>query len=241
MASACIRAGHDKALSRPFLPAQSAVWGLVLFCFFLAGPLPARADSWSPEAEIRSYLLSTYPWADVDISNLEYSAELPAGRPVSITVEKTPPGNSLFRFKFRGGGTVLAAAHIRAFDRVVMTRSAFRKGYVLKPDDVYPTLMESGRIPKGALRSEEKIIGRPLLRSVVPNVPVTDMMVSDTALVRRGHKVSILVESAGFSIKALGEMKADAAVGDSVKALNLQSKKTVFGQLVDENTVRVEF
>jgi flagella basal body P-ring formation protein FlgA len=213
---------------------------MAIFCLFLAGPFVAAA-SWSPEAELRTYLLGHFPWADVDISNLEFSAELPAGRPVSITVEKTPPGNALFRLEFKGGGTVLATAHIRAFDRVVMTRSAFRKGYVLKPDDVYPTLMESGRIPKGAVRTEEKIIGRPLLRSVVPNVPVTDMMVSDTQLVRRGHKVSILVEAAGFSIKALGETKADAAVGDSVKALNLLSKKTVCGQLVDENTVRVEF
>ena len=122
-----------------------------------------------------------------------------------------------------------------------MSRSGFRKGYVLKQNDVYTTLMETARIPKGAVREEDQVVGRPLFRSVVSSMPITDAMVSDKPCVKRGHKVVLVVESARFSIKAMGEMKQDAVAGENVRVLSPMSKKIVTGLLVDENTVRVEF
>jgi flagella basal body P-ring formation protein FlgA len=206
--------------------------------------VPAAAEAagaWNPEKTLREHLESHYPWAEVDVSGLKADAELPARAPVSITVEKTPPGRSVFRFEFEGGKSVQVAASVRVFDHVVMTRSAFRRGYVLRQDDVYTTLMESGRIPKGALREEERVIGKPLLRSVVANRPVTRAVVSDTPLVKRGQKVALVVESPEFSIRTLAEMKHDAAVGEYVKVVSVMSRKILTGLLVDENTVRVEF
>jgi flagella basal body P-ring formation protein FlgA len=177
----------------------------------------------------------------VDISGLRLSAEKPAEEPSSITVEKTPPGNVVFRIDFPGNKSIRATAFVKVYDRVIMSRGAYRKGYVLKQQDMYPTLMESGRMPKSAVREEDRIIGKALVRSIIPNVPITDDMVSEIPLVKRGHKVVLSVEASGFSIKTMGETKQDASVGDYVKVVNLNSKKVVAGLLVDENTVRVEY
>jgi len=210
-------------------------------CFALVVPSIAAAASWSPDDVLKTYIHDHYPWADVDITVLQVSGELPSSSPIAVLVEKTPPGKSVFRFEFRSGKSVLVMATIKAFDRVFMSRSGFRRGYVLQRDDVYSTLMESDRIPKGALRDEEQVIGKPLLRSIVSNVPLTDDMVSEMPLVKRGHKVVLSIESSGFSIKAMGETKQDAPVGEYVKVINLSSHKVVTGMLIDANTVRVEY
>lgn len=190
---------------------------------------------------LTAYVKDHYPWSEVDVTDMHLSSQQPAEQPAAITVEKTPPGKSVFRFEYPGGKSILVTAQVKAYDRVFMSRSGFRKGYVLTRNDIYPTLMETARIPKGAVREEDQAIGRPLLRSVVSNMPLTDAQVSDKPHVRRGHKVIIVAESAGFSIKAMGEIKQDAVAGEYVQVLSQISRKVVSGLLVDENTVRVEF
>jgi flagella basal body P-ring formation protein FlgA len=214
---------------------------LLLIIGILLLPGISESAPWSVEAALKTYLKDHYPWAEVDLSGLRLSAAKPVEEPSNIAIEKTPPGNAVFRLDFPGNKSIRVTASVKAYDRVIMSRGAYRKGYVLQQQDMYPTLMESGRLPKSAVREEGRIIGKPLARSIVPNVPITEDMVSETPLVKRGHKVVLCVESSGFSIKTVGETKQDASVGDYVKAVNLNSKRVVTGLLVDENTVRVEF
>lgn len=236
------RGGCNTGLtSSSYLVSPAVLLISVALGFLLILPAVAAAAAWSPEGELTTYLKEHYPWAEVDISDFQLSAAPPTERPVAIIVEKTPPGRSVFRFDFRKARSITATAMVRAFDRVFMSRTAFRKDYVLRQGDVYPTLMETGRIPKGAVREEGRIIGKPIIRSIVPNAPITDAMVSETPIVKRGRTVVLCVEASGFSIKAKGETRQDASVGDYIKAMNLSSKKIVTGLLVDEDTVRVEF
>ncbi len=213
---------------------------LALF-FLLILPAVASAATWSPESELRTYLQKHYPWAEVDISDLQMSVFPPTEPPAAIFVEKTPPGRSVFRFEFRKNNSITVTAMIKTFDRVFMSRTALRKDYVLHQDDIYPTLMETCRIPQGAVREENRLIGKPLIHSIVQNMPITDAMVSETPIVKRGHPVVLYVASSGFSIKVMGETSQDAQVGDYVKAINLSSKKTVTGLLVDQDTIQVDY
>jgi flagella basal body P-ring formation protein FlgA len=220
-------------------PAVLPLITALFFCFMQ--PAVAFGGDWSIETELRTYLKAHYPWAAVDISDLQVSAAPPTERPVTIIVEKTPPGRSVFRFEFRKSRSITATALVKTFDRVFMSRNSFRKDRVLRQGDIYPTLMETCRIPRGAVREESRLIGKPLVRSIVQNAPITDAMVSETPIVKRGRTVVLSVDSSGFSIKAMGQTRQDAAVGDYVKAINLSSKKIVTGLLVDEDTVRVEY
>jgi len=60
-------------------------------------------------------------------------------------------------------------------------------------------------------------------------------------MVKRGRKVTLVAEGGGMRIATHGETRENAYVDDAVKAVNLASKRTVTGILVDENTVRVDF
>lgn len=236
--------GQQKTEVRRQAPTRSMapLFVLLLCLTSVICPLSyAFSSSWTPEGEIRIYLKAHYPWAETELIGLRVNGELPAERPATVVVEKAPPGNSVFRFDFRNGRTVTATVFVKTFDQVVLSRSGLRKGYVLTGDDVYSTLMNSNRIPRGALREQGRAIGKPLMRSLVANAPITDAMISDTPLVKRGHKVVLSVESRGFTIRTAGEIKSDAAVGELVKVENYGSKKIVTGMLIDENTVRVEY
>ena len=213
---------------------------LMLFVLCLMSS-SVKAIPWSPEAVLKADLKENYPWADMEIDDLLVSDKLPDEQPSKIVVEKGPPGKTVFTMEFRNGVKITATGSVKAFDWVVMSARAFRKGHNLQRDDVFPKLMDITRIPKGAIRSAEQMIGKPLTRSIVANVPLVDTMIAVMPVVKKGRKVMLVIESPSFIITALGEIKENSSVGSRVKAVNLASKKIISGLLLNENTVKVEF
>lgn len=211
--------------------------------FFLASALAlqtAQADTVDLAARLQDKILETSPWSSVEVTDVRLAGPLPACAAPDISLLKPPPGPILFAVEC-GRTRIEGTAYAKAYDQVVMSRGAFAKGHRLREDDVYPAAMEIGRMPRGAVREVQLAVGRTLTRSVLPGAPLTDAAVSDRPVVKRGAKIFLLAAGGEFTIRAQGEIRHDAAVGDRVKAVNLQSKKTVSGMLVNENTVQVEF
>jgi len=190
---------------------------------------------------LKQYLRSNFPWAEVEISDMLLNAELPGGLPERIIVEKAPPGKTVFALFFKNGKKITATADIKAFDRILVSRRAFRKGYALQEDDFYETLMDVTRIPIGALKNVEEGVTKVLVRSIGANMPITDSMLSEATVVKKGHRVRLVAEYPGLSVSTKGEIRENGRIGDYVKAVNLSSKKVVSGLLIDESTVKVDF
>ncbi len=190
---------------------------------------------------LKAFVKETYPWAEVDITDVALSSEPSAGQPERILVQKGLPNKTVFLLEYKDGKRITATAQVKAFDWAVMTRRALRKGYVLQKEDVYTILMEIGRIPKDAVRVSDQLVGATLSRPVIANAPLVAGMVQESQQVKRGQRVMIVAESDSFSIMAKGELKETGYVGTDVKVLNLDSKKIVVGRLVSENTVKVVF
>jgi flagella basal body P-ring formation protein FlgA len=201
----------------------------------------AQAKGASPEQILRSFVLERRPWADVDFRALSLDAEPPAGTPRRIVVRQGLPGRTVFAMEYPDGRTVTATADVLAFEEIVVTARPLLKNHLLTEDDVCVARKEIGRIPPGAVRDLHEAIGKVLTRSVGANLPVVSRYLAGSMLVKRGRKVTLLIESGGLRIATLGETRENAYVDDVVKAVNLASKKTVTGILVDENTVRVDF
>lgn len=212
-----------------------------LIWFLLLTSPSAIAQLWSPEAGLKAYLKDNYPWTEIEIHDLIIAREIPDGQPVKIGVDKGPPGKTVFVIEFKNGVKITATAYVKAFDWIVMSGRAFRKGYCLQKDDVFGKLIDVTRIPKGAIKSPEQVVGKPLTRSIIANIPLVDNMVTDTPAVKKGRRLILLVESPSFIITAIGEIKENGHIGSQVKAVALASKKVISGLLVDENTIKVEF
>jgi flagella basal body P-ring formation protein FlgA len=210
---------------------------LPVICF-----LPSSmAASYNIEDVLKEYIMENYPWADVEINNIVLSSALPEEMPAKINIIKAPPGKTVFTMEFKNARKVEAAANVRVFEQVVMSRRPMSKGSFLQQKDVYVMLMDIARLPSGFIGSTDAVVGKQLTRSIIANKPILDSMVSDSLLIKKGQRVAILAESPGLNVSTIGETNESAYVGSFVKVINISTKKIITGRLVDESTVRVEF
>lgn len=193
------------------------------------------------EDALRSYLKGRYPWSEIEIRNLAISGEIPEGVIKDIYVDKRPPGRIVFTVQYSNGKKILVTANVKAFDWVVMSRRPQGKGYLLKEDDLFRSLMDVTKIPRGAIKEIDEARGMSLRRSIIANSPLTQEMLAEGNIVKKGSRVLIVAESPAFTITATGELRENGYVGSLVRAINLSSRKTVRGILINENTLKVEF
>lgn len=211
-----------------------------LFTLFLINSL-TLALSWNPKDFLLNYLKSNYPWRKIELSDFSISGRLLDEPPVKISLEKGPPGKTVFKMEFKNGEFVVGTTNVRVFEEVIFSKKALKKGYCLQREDLYEKTVEITRIPTGAMNNIDNVVGKTLTRSIIANVPITDYMLAFNPILKRGHKVNLIIESPSFIITTLGELKENAYVGDTVKVVNTASKKIISGLLVDESTVRVSF
>ena len=217
------------------------LWLIIMVWCILLGDARASSLHWNPDVVLTAYIKEHYPWAEVEINNLAFTGVVPDEAPVRIMVEKGLPGRTVFSIEFGNGQKIKATAEVRALDWVVMSTRAFRKGYQIQEGDVYMKLADATRIPSGAVKKADLVIDKLLTRSLTANSPLLSSMVSDTPMVKRGQRVTLMINAAHFRITAQGEMREGNYVGSYVKTVNLASKKILRGLLLDENTVRIEF
>lgn len=213
---------------------------ITFFLFFVFFSLSAAYGA-GIEDTIKAYLKEHYPWAEIEVKDLSFDGSIPQGEVRRIYIDRRPLGRSLFTIQYANGGRLLVTANIKAFDWVVMSRAPLGKGYVLSKDDLYKALMDVTKIPRGAIRDTEEAIGKTLRRSIIANSPLTIEMLAEGIGVKKGSRVMIIAESPSFVITTVGELKENGYVGSTVKAINLASKKTIKGILINENTLRVDF
>ncbi len=206
-----------------------------------AAPSAAHAAGPAPAEILRTYVLGHRPWADVEVRNLTLSADLPAGSPGRIVVERGLPGRTVFAMEYGNGVTVKAAADVAAFEEVVASARPLSRERALAEGDVCLVRMEVENIPTGAVTDPQAVVGKTLTRSIGANLPIVDRYLAGSPLVKRGGKVTLLVETGRVRITAAGQIRDNAYVNASVRAVNIMSRKTVTGILIDENTVRVDF
>ncbi len=198
------------------------------------------AVSYDMQSILKTYIKKNFPWAEIEISELSVSEPIFA-MPERILIEKGPPGKTVFILHFENGKKVNATAYIKAYDWIVMSSKAMRKGHHLLQTDIFSTLMDITKIPRGAINRIDNAAGMQLTRSVNANVPLVDIMVKDRTVVKKGQMVFLVIESPKFTIRTTGEIRANAFVGSQAKVINLASKRVISGVLIDENTVKIEF
>jgi len=222
---------------------DAARFFLVLSAVVLAlyAPSAAHARGPAPAEILRTYVLEHRPWADVEVRNLVLSTDPPADSPRRIVVERGLPGRTVFAMEYGDGITVKATADVAAFAEVVASARPLSRERPLKEGDVCLVRMEVENIPTGAVTDLRAVVGKTLTRSIGANLPIVDRYLAGSTLVKRGGKVTLLVETGRIRITTTGETRDNAYVHTSVRAVNLASRKTVTGILIDENTVRVDY
>ncbi len=186
------------------------------------------------------YIKKYYPYEKIQISRITSSKPLPEHLPDKVTIEEVFPHKAVLLLQYKETGQIRVKVAIKGFERVVFAKRFLRKGEVLERADLYVGIVEADRVPSDAVRRPEEVLGKTVSRSISPNIIIRESMVISGPLIRKGKPVLIVVETPTFRITAPGRLNETASVGELVKVINLSTKKTVIGILIDENTVRIE-
>jgi flagella basal body P-ring formation protein FlgA len=130
---------------------------------------------------------------------------------------------------------------IDRFEDVVCAIQPLERGTVLTPDDLCLEKRNISKLPANVLRSSESLAGKRLKRSVKAGTVLLANAVDVPPLIKKGDRVTIVVESSSLRIMALGVAKGQGSAGDQIRVKNLMNDKEIVASVVDSSTVRVHF
>ena len=176
------------------------------------------------------------------------SVVLPKGRVTCKVV--TPPNMDFFGLiplsvVFNVNGLfqkkVLVTVDIEVLTEVVVTKRPFGRYKMITEDDICLQKRDISNLPSNIITSSEDVLGKRAKRAIDAKTVLRTDLIEFPPLVRRGDIVSIIAESDGLKITALGEVKKKGRMGERIRVVNLDSKKGIYARVLDANTVKVDF
>jgi flagella basal body P-ring formation protein FlgA len=114
------------------------------------------------------------------------------------------------------------------------------RGHILSEGDLSESQVPFSQA-KGALKEVSQVVGQTLKVSLRTGSPVRDRDLVQTSLVKKGETVTIIAQSGGLKVTALGQAKQDGALGQTIAVINQDSKKTISGKVIGPGMVEVKF
>ncbi len=131
------------------------------------------------------------------------------------------------------------SADIVKIQKVVVTRRKLRRLDIVEADDVTLEMIRTRNQRRRYENDPEAVIGKRLIQSLGKGVPVRVDQLELAPLIRRGDRVTMVFKSEGLKILTTGEAKQDGNLGETIKVVNLDSKKMVFGEVLNSGDVGV--
>jgi flagella basal body P-ring formation protein FlgA len=233
------------------------VFGMLFVCFTsgqgVAGPLENYSLK-APEIEEQAlrFLEERIPWdPEMTEVNVDYDGKdiiLPAGE---LEMNFSLPGRKvrLGRFPVQAKITVnkVFQKRLRLIAKLersivlIKTSRRVRRGEILTEADVVQEISKSNRNYSTAITSLEDAVGFEAVHSMGAGRVVTINSLRKPPLVKKGDRVMLVVEKGSMKITVPGVVKEKGFKNSLIQVQNLQTKKTVFGQVVDPQTVKVNF
>jgi flagella basal body P-ring formation protein FlgA len=129
----------------------------------------------------------------------------------------------------------------RFYKDVIKTTNRMEKGHIITEEDLEVSEVDSSRVGRGTFVDPKELIGLMSNRNINSGQVLKMNMVKKPTLVKQGDRVLIMAKMGPMKITIPGIVKEKGFKGSMVRVLNTQSKKEVYGRVVDANTVRVNF
>lgn len=160
-----------------------------------------------------------------------------------ILDEQIKPGNNIVGLKFLLNGKLLKylEIHIRVkmLADVWVTSRAIPSNTKLSKNDF---VIKSKSINGSSMPLDiEDLIGRELSRTTTQDEYITREMLASEVLVKRGEKVTIVVQSGGIRIRCTGTSVQDGAAGQQIRVKRDGSAAVLTGKVTDDGSVLVYY
>ncbi|MFZ1984881.1 MAG: flagellar basal body P-ring formation chaperone FlgA [Desulfatitalea sp.] len=222
-----------------------------------AGPVKVtRNHIGVTDAQIRgaveSFIQTHAPWSadQMKIRPIEYSQshKLPPGE---VTLQVMAPKHSdwlgavPFQVQLLVDGEAVkrtsVPAYIEVWQEVVLAAKPLGRNQPITREDLQIQTMNLARVPSNAIVHVDQVLGRRANRAIAVNSVLRIDQVELPPIVRKGDVVQVLAESARLKITTQAVAQENGAIGQKIQVMNVGSKKNIHAQVIDAQTVRIDF
>ncbi|MCC6544074.1 MAG: flagellar basal body P-ring formation protein FlgA [Nitrospirae bacterium] len=200
---------------------------------------------------IKEYVIQNSPWTEDQINvknvNISNKLALPAGWSYNIKVAPSSSmiGRSSFLLDIAGSDNSFQSswvtAEIEVLVEVVLASKPLKERQMVGADDIYIGRKDLSRLPAGYISDINQIPGKRVKRFVGTNSILTENILEEPPLFKKGEKVFIVAESASLKVIAVGVADEDGYRGRPVRITNTQSRKEVIGEVDGDGSVSVKW
>ncbi len=128
---------------------------------------------------------------------------------------------------------------IRLFREVVVAAERLPRSTLLTGAHLLLAERDVSKIHPSFLRSSEDAVGKSMRRSVSPGTVITQGMLQQQDLIRRGDSVIIVAGKNGLSVRMPGVALMNGTLGNQIRVRNEHSQRIVKGWITSAGEIRV--
>lgn len=133
------------------------------------------------------------------------------------------------------------SANLKVSVDAIITKRSLKRGQILQAEDIEVKVVNLSKIRGSIITDLKAVIGKRLTKNALKNQTLTENMIMDPPVFKRGDEVLIQASSPGLTITARGKALGDGYLNKSIGVMNLQSKKVVYGFVMNDGTVKISF
>ena len=228
---------------------------ILTFVLTAVNPFPAFGQTYVSEDDIAAALKKEYleRFGEGDEIELEFyggqtNFSLEEAGEVKIMVANARFDELQNKFSadvevFAGGKPVAKSSYQGKYyilTEVFVPAQNINKGEVITADKLKSVKPRSNRVKPQHLADKDKLINMEAKRNLREGKMISDKDVGKIVLIKKGSIVNLIYQTPYMQITAKAEALEDGCRGDRIEIRNTKSKKDLYGEVVDAETVRIE-
>lgn len=228
---------------------------ILTFILTVVNPFPAFGQTYVSEDDIAAALKKEYleRFGEGDEIELEFyggqtNFSLEEAGEVKIMVANARFDELQNKFSadvevFAGGKPVAKSSYQGKYyvlTEVFVPAQNINKGEVITADKLKSVKTRSNRVKPQHLADKDKLINMEAKRNLREGKMISDKDVGKIVLIKKGSIVNLIYQTPYMQITAKAEALEDGCRGDRIEIRNTKSKKDLYGEVVDAETVRIE-
>jgi flagella basal body P-ring formation protein FlgA len=202
----------------------------------------------------REYLLSVLPVADrettIELERVPADQWVPRKRDeIVLDVSLVDPN------KDRGTVVLIVSASsnivpffktsvifkVRVFENIAIAKRTIKRHQRLTREDIFLGKREVIKTRGSIFFSVDDLIGKVAVRTIRPNAIITENIVETPQTIQKGSVVRLYIEANNFIIVTKGLAQEAGRIGEVIKIKNLDSKKVLYGKIINPEKVQIIF
>lgn len=135
--------------------------------------------------------------------------------------------------------SVPLSGRILTVRKIPMVLRLMRRGETVTQDDIVLTEVKLAPSVHGIVEDAADIVGKSARRALRPGQPLGVSDLTDPVVVEKGSLVTVTLRAPGLTLTTTGRALSDGSVGDALKVMNQQSKRTIETTVVGPGQAQV--